>query len=62
VAAFDTFFHAGMPEAASVDTTMGFPPLEGVMMAARCGSVDAGCSRPLRQVRHGRGSPMIDLC
>jgi acetate kinase len=26
----------------SVDTTMGFSPLEGVMMATRCGSVDPG--------------------
>lgn len=26
----------------SVDTTMGFTPLEGLMMATRCGSIDAG--------------------
>jgi acetate kinase len=38
----------------SVDTTMGFSPLEGVMMATRCGSVDAGLLLHL-QSRHGIG-------
>jgi acetate kinase len=28
---------------ASVDTTMGFTPLEGLVMATRSGSVDPGC-------------------
>lgn len=31
-----------MKEARSVDTTMGFTPLEGIMMATRSGSVDPG--------------------
>jgi acetate kinase len=29
-------------EARSIDTTMGFTPLEGLMMGTRCGSVDPG--------------------
>jgi acetate kinase len=38
----------------SVDTTMGFSPLEGVMMATRCGSVDPGLLLHL-QSRQGIG-------
>ncbi|GAA0572635.1 acetate/propionate family kinase [Actinomadura livida] len=38
-------------EGRSVDTTMGFTPLEGLVMASRAGSVDPGI--PLWLVRHG---------
>jgi len=33
---------AAIREGVSVDTTMGFTPLEGLVMATRCGSVDPG--------------------
>jgi acetate kinase len=33
---------AAVRNGASVDTTMGFTPLEGLVMATRCGSVDPG--------------------
>ena len=36
----------------SVDTTMGFTPLEGLVMATRCGSLDPGV--PLWLLRHGK--------
>jgi acetate kinase len=42
----------------SVDTTMGFSPLEGVMMATRCGSVDAGLLLHL-QSHQGIGVPEL---
>ncbi len=35
----------------SVDTTMGFTPLEGLVMATRCGSVDPGLI--IRLLQHG---------
>jgi len=36
----------------SVDTTMGFTPLEGLMMATRCGSIDPGIV-PYVQTQYG---------
>ncbi len=45
----------------SIDTTMGFTPLEGLVMATRCGSVDpraaaaAAQGKPGRPPRDGRG-------
>jgi len=39
----------------SIDTTMGFTPLEGLMMATRAGSVDPGLLFHL-QLRHGIGA------
>jgi acetate kinase len=42
----------------SVDTTMGFTPLEGLMMGTRCGSIDAGILIYL--LRH-RGAAAQDL-
>jgi len=43
----------------SVDTTMGFTPLEGVMMGTRCGSIDPGILIYL--VRHrGWGADTLD--
>lgn len=41
--------------ARSVDTTMGFTPLEGLMMGTRSGSVDPGLLLHL-QTRHGLGA------
>jgi acetate kinase len=36
----------------SVDTSMGFTPLEGLMMAARSGSIDAGAILHVQQEHH----------
>jgi len=36
----------------SVDTTMGFTPLEGLMMGTRCGSIDPGIVTYLMRVEH----------
>lgn len=38
-------------EGCSVDTTMGFTPLEGLVMASRAGSIDPGI--PLWLIKHG---------
>ncbi len=43
---------AAISEGRSVDTTMGFTPLEGLMMGSRSGSVDPGILTYL--MRHGR--------
>ena len=43
---------------ASVDTTMGFTPLEGLVMASRSGSVDPGLL--LHQMRQGFSAEEID--
>ena len=42
----------------SVDTTMGFTPLEGLVMATRCGSVDPGLL--LHQLRRGLSVEELD--
>jgi acetate kinase len=42
----------------SLATTMGFTPLEGLVMASRSGSVDPGLL--LHQLRHGLGADAID--
>ena len=42
----------------SVDTTMGFTPLEGLVMATRCGSVDPGLL--LYQLRRGLSVDQLD--
>jgi acetate kinase len=42
----------------SVDTTMGFTPLEGLVMASRCGSVDPGLL--LHQLRQGLSVEELD--
>jgi acetate kinase len=36
----------------SMDTTMGFTPLEGLMMGTRCGSIDPGIVTYLMRVEH----------
>ncbi|HEX8110456.1 MAG TPA: acetate/propionate family kinase [Kofleriaceae bacterium] len=43
----------------SVDTTMGFTPLDGLMMATRSGSVDPGISAHVQRC-HGLGAEEID--
>ena len=42
----------------SIDTTMGFTPLEGLVMATRCGSVDPGLL--LHQLRRGLSVEELD--
>ncbi|GLW64892.1 acetate kinase [Actinomadura rubrobrunea] len=42
----------------SVDTTMGFTPLEGLVMAGRAGSIDPGI--PLWLIRHGLSAEEIN--
>ncbi len=42
----------------SLDTTMGFTPLEGLMMASRCGSIDAGAVL-YAQEQHGLSTEEI---
>ncbi len=44
----------GVADGRSIDTTMGYSPLEGLMMATRSGSVDPGLLLRL-QSRHGVG-------
>jgi acetate kinase len=46
---------AAVRDGASVDTTMGFTPLEGLVMATRCGNLDPGLLMWLLQ--HGGLSP-----
>lgn len=36
----------------SIDTTMGYSPLEGVVMGTRCGSIDPTAVRALKEVFH----------
>ncbi|TDE19456.1 acetate/propionate family kinase [Actinomadura sp. 6K520] len=45
-------------EGRSVDTTMGFTPLEGLVMASRAGNVDPGI--PLWLVRHGLSAEEVN--
>jgi len=44
---------------ASVETTMGFTPLDGLMMATRCGSIDPGLIEYVGR-RHGMSAADID--
>ena len=46
---------AAIREGRSVDTTMGFTPLEGLMMGTRSGSVDPGILTYLMRQRHLHG-------
>ncbi|TDC53486.1 acetate/propionate family kinase [Actinomadura sp. KC345] len=45
-------------EGRSVDTTMGFTPLEGLVMASRAGSIDPGI--PLWLIKHGLGAQDVN--
>lgn len=42
----------------SADTTMGFTPLEGLMMGSRCGSIDPGII--LHQLRQGMSGKILE--
>lgn len=50
---------AAVRDGHSVDTTMGFTPLEGLMMGSRSGSVDPGILIHLMR-RHGYGAERLD--
>jgi acetate kinase len=50
---------AAVRNGVSLDTTMGFTPLEGLMMGSRCGSIDPGLLIHLMR-RHGMGPDQLD--
>src|SRR6266851_4835556 len=52
---------AAIREGRSVDTTMGFTPLEGLMMGTRSGSVDPGILTYLMRERKSTGEQLDDL-
>ena len=49
---------AAIKNGVSVDTTMGFTPLEGLMMGSRSGSIDPAI--PIYLMRHGQTAQQID--
>jgi acetate kinase len=52
---------AAIRDGKSVDTTMGFTPLEGLMMGTRSGSVDPGILTYLARQKHLTGEELDDL-
>ncbi len=52
---------AAIREGKSIDTTMGFTPLEGLMMGTRSGSVDPGVLTYLMREKHFRGEQLDDV-
>ena len=52
---------AAIQDGHSVDTTMGFTPLEGLMMGTRSGSVDPGILTYLMRQGHFTGEQLDDL-
>jgi acetate kinase len=52
---------AAIREGRSVDTTMGFTPLEGLMMGSRSGSVDPGILTYLMRQKHFTGEQLDDV-
>lgn len=52
---------AAIREGRSIDTTMGFTPLEGLMMGTRSGSVDPGILTYLVRQGHCTGQQLDDL-
>jgi acetate kinase len=52
---------AAIERGRSVDTTMGFTPLEGLMMGTRSGSVDPGILTYLMRERETNGQQLDDL-
>ncbi|HSZ61812.1 MAG TPA: acetate kinase [Terriglobales bacterium] len=52
---------AAIREGRSVDTTMGFTPLEGLMMGTRSGSVDPGILTYLMRQKHIAGEKLDDV-
>lgn len=51
----------GMRELRSVTTSMGFTPLDGLMMGTRCGAIDPGVLLYLLQQRGMRAPELADL-
>ena len=52
---------AAIREGHSIDTTMGFTPLEGLMMGTRCGSIDPGVLTYLMRSTHVTGEQLDDI-
>ncbi len=52
---------AAIRDGLSVDTTMGFTPLEGLMMGTRSGSIDPGILTYLMRHQHRTGGEMDDI-
>jgi acetate kinase len=52
---------AAIQHGRSIDTTMGFTPLEGLMMGTRSGSVDPGILTYLMREKHLNGQALDDL-
>lgn len=52
---------AAIREGRSIDTTMGFTPLEGLMMGTRSGSVDPGIVTYLVRQQHRSGEELDDI-
>jgi acetate kinase len=52
---------AAIRDGHSVDTTMGFTPLEGLMMGTRCGSIDPGVLTYLMRSTHVTGEQLDDI-
>jgi acetate kinase len=52
---------AAISEGHSIDTTMGFTPLEGLMMGTRCGSMDPGILTYLMRQGQLQGQEIDDL-
>jgi acetate kinase len=52
---------AAIREGRSMDTTMGFTPLEGLMMGTRSGSVDPGILTYLMRQKHFSGEELDDV-
>ncbi len=52
---------AAIRDGQSVDTTMGFTPLEGLMMGTRSGSVDPGILTYLMRQRHFSGEQLDEV-
>ena len=52
---------AAIQNGRSIDTTMGFTPLEGLMMGSRSGSVDPGILTYLMREKHLNGQALDDL-
>jgi acetate kinase len=52
---------AAIRDGHSIDTTMGFTPLEGLMMGSRCGSIDPGVLTYLMRSTHVTGEQLDDI-
>ena len=52
---------AAIRDGHSIDTSMGFTPLEGLMMGTRCGSIDPGILTYLMRSTHVTGEQLDDI-